>query len=275
MKKSTWLVIFAFLFGLLIGQPSISNASNTASTGFTFCVNKKSGALRQLLKGSCTAKTENTLVMGAQGPQGVQGAVGPQGEPGVGTPFELLDANGNVITNVVDVEFYPNESWSPLTFTRIIDKNAYRYEFISTGSYIPTPVWAVSTGGYFIDEDCLDGPYTDTPPQPVLPFASELQRVVLIPGDAKVWSENQWGGGAEIWGRYSSSQSVVLPIGTTFYEFVSGYELSDGQGNQWYVPPSCEPLQELTQDRTVWKLDSYPLPQGIKVDFPVTIRWLS
>ena len=162
MKKSTWLVIFAFLFGLLIGQPSISNASNTSSTGFTFCVNKKSGALRQLLKGSCTTKTENTLVMGAQGPQGVQGESGPQGEPGVGVPFELLDANGNVITNVVDVEFYPTDPNSALSFTRIIDKNAFRYEFTeSEVSVFPTLAWGeIQTGGYFRDANCEDGPYS-------------------------------------------------------------------------------------------------------------------
>jgi hypothetical protein len=269
MKKSTWLVIFAFLFGLLIGQPGISNASNTASTGFTFCVNKKSGALRQLLKGSCTTKTENTLVMGAQGPQGVQGAVGPQGEPGVGTPFELLDASGNVITNVVDVEFYPTEYGAPLSFTRIIDKNAYRYEFVSTGSYIPTPVWAVTTGGYFIDENCSVGPYTSMPPSALYPFASELERVYWIPGDWNTWSGNEMGSMEQIWGRYVSTSSTVLPAGTNFYSWVAG-RVTD---NVW-VPPTCEFEYTHPNELTVWELEPYPLPTGIKVEFPVTVRWL-
>jgi hypothetical protein len=273
MKKSTWLVIFAFLFGLLIGQPSISNASNTSSTGFTFCVNKKSGALRQLLKGSCTAKTENTLVMGAQGPQGVQGAVGPQGEPGVGTPFELLDANGNVITNVVDVNFYPDDPWSPLTFTRIIDKNAYQYQFTFNDDTIPTPVWMTPlSGGYFLDDSCTDGPYSYAPPQGVLPFAGPLENIILIPGEGWIWSNGRTTDG-QVWGRYTSTLSVTHSAGDR-YQLEGGSWVSDGHGNEGYVPPKCKYWETTNQSSEVWKLEQYPIPADLFIDFPVTVRWL-
>ena len=71
-------------------------ASQSSGTSVTTCYNKKTGAMRYLVKGKC-AKTESTLridkvgtpgaagatgAQGATGPTGATGATGPAGSPG-------------------------------------------------------------------------------------------------------------------------------------------------------------------------------------------------
>lgn len=62
-------------------------ASRSDGTSVTTCYNKKTGALRYLVKGTCK-KTEQQLSIGQVGPQGpagasgAQGATGPAGSPG-------------------------------------------------------------------------------------------------------------------------------------------------------------------------------------------------
>jgi hypothetical protein len=74
-------------------------ASRSDGTSVTTCYNKKTGALRYLVKGTCK-KTEQKLSIGQVGPQGpggVQGATGPAGSPGysvglsVYSPFDDAD----------------------------------------------------------------------------------------------------------------------------------------------------------------------------------------
>jgi hypothetical protein len=57
------------------------SASQSSGTSVTTCYNKKSGALRYLVKGTCK-KTETTLSIGQVGPQGPAGATGAQGATG-------------------------------------------------------------------------------------------------------------------------------------------------------------------------------------------------
>ena len=60
------------------------SASQSSGTSVTTCYNKKSGALRYLVKGKCK-KSETTIrvgQVGPQGPTGAQGATGPAGSPG-------------------------------------------------------------------------------------------------------------------------------------------------------------------------------------------------
>jgi hypothetical protein len=65
------------------------SASQSSGTSVTTCYNKKSGAMRYLVKGTCK-KTETTLrvgQVGPQGPVGASGATGPTGAAGpAGTP---------------------------------------------------------------------------------------------------------------------------------------------------------------------------------------------
>jgi hypothetical protein len=57
------------------------SASQSSGTSVTTCYNKKSGAMRYLVKGVCK-KTETTLRVGQVGPQGPAGANGAQGATG-------------------------------------------------------------------------------------------------------------------------------------------------------------------------------------------------
>ena len=75
-------------------------ASRSDGTSVTTCYNKKTGALRYLVKGTCK-KTEQKLSIGQvgpQGPAGAAGATGPAGSPGysvglsVYSPFADEDA---------------------------------------------------------------------------------------------------------------------------------------------------------------------------------------
>lgn len=273
MKRNIPWIVVAFLLGLLIGQPSISSANSSQSLEYTFCVNKKTGSLRQLLKGSCTTRTENTLTMGAQGPQGVPGI---QGEPGVGIPFELVDASGNVVPNVVDVEFYPDlYSGKQLSFTRIIDKTAFLYYFEGNDNMIPELVWENqgTMHGYFLNPTCTNGPYTLDPPRAFVPFQNALERTFWIPGDGWNWSGQRSTDG-RTWGKYESTIAVTLPAGER-YVLEGGSWVSDGRGNEGYVPPVCRLIDSLSDSQEAWKLIKYDIPATISVDFPVTVRWLN
>lgn len=267
MKRNVPWLLVAFLLGLLIGQPTISSANSSQNDGYTFCVNKKTGTLRQLLKGSCTSKTENTLTMGAQGPQGLPGI---QGEAGVGIPFELVDASGNVIPSVVDVEFYPDlYSYRQLSFTRIVDNTAYLYYFQSNDNTIPELVWDNNSmlTSYFLNSTCTDGPYTIDSPAAYIPFQTALERTFWIPGDGWAWS-NQQSSDGRVWGRYESEVSVTLPIGARYVLEGGGFTDNVRQ------PPVCRLLYMSNETQVAWKLIKYEIPAEIRVDFPVTVRWL-
>jgi len=67
-------------------------ASRSDGTSVTTCYNKKTGALRYLVKGKCK-KTEQQLSIGQVGPQGPAGANGAQGSTG---PAGLDGAAANV-----------------------------------------------------------------------------------------------------------------------------------------------------------------------------------
>jgi hypothetical protein len=74
------------------------SASQSSGTSVTTCYNKKTGALRYLVKGKCK-KTEQQLSIGQvgpQGPAGVQGATGPAGAQGSTGPAGLDGAAANV-----------------------------------------------------------------------------------------------------------------------------------------------------------------------------------
>jgi len=77
------------------------SASQSSGTSVTTCYNKKSGALRYLVKGKCK-KTEQQLSIGQVGPQGpvgangAQGATGPAGAQGSTGPAGLDGAAANV-----------------------------------------------------------------------------------------------------------------------------------------------------------------------------------
>jgi len=78
------------------------SASQSSGTSVTTCYNKKSGALRYLVKGKCK-KTEQQLSIGQVGPQGpagasgatgpagATGAVGPAGTPGYSAGLSVTD----------------------------------------------------------------------------------------------------------------------------------------------------------------------------------------
>ena len=72
------------------------SASQSSGTSVTTCYNKKSGAMRYLVKGVCK-KTESTLKIdnvgtpGATGATGVQGAAGPAGAPGYSSGLSVTD----------------------------------------------------------------------------------------------------------------------------------------------------------------------------------------
>ncbi len=76
-------------------------ASRSDGTSVTTCYNKKSGALRYLVKGKCK-KSETTLNIGQVGPQGpagtsgAQGATGPAGAQGATGPAGLDGAAANM-----------------------------------------------------------------------------------------------------------------------------------------------------------------------------------
>jgi hypothetical protein len=61
------------------------SASQSSGTSVTTCYNKKSGALRYLVKGTCK-KTETKLSIGQVGPQGPAGASGATGSAGAAGP---------------------------------------------------------------------------------------------------------------------------------------------------------------------------------------------
>ena len=77
------------------------SASQSSGTSVTTCYNKKTGALRYLIKGVCK-KSEITLSIGQVGPQGpagangAQGATGPAGAQGATGPAGLDGAAANV-----------------------------------------------------------------------------------------------------------------------------------------------------------------------------------
>ena len=74
------------------------SASQSSGTSVTTCYNKKSGALRYLIKGKCK-KTETTLSIGQvgpQGPAGATGATGPAGATGATGPAGLDGAAANM-----------------------------------------------------------------------------------------------------------------------------------------------------------------------------------
>ncbi len=68
------------------------SASQSSGTSVTTCYNKKTGALRYLVKGKCK-KSETTLSIGQVGPQGPAGTSGAQGATG---PAGLDGAAANV-----------------------------------------------------------------------------------------------------------------------------------------------------------------------------------
>jgi hypothetical protein len=77
------------------------SASQSSGTSVTTCYNKKTGALRYLVKGKCK-KSEQQLSIGQVGPQGpagvtgAQGATGPAGAQGSTGPAGLNGAAANV-----------------------------------------------------------------------------------------------------------------------------------------------------------------------------------
>lgn len=72
------------------------SASYSASSKSTACYNKKSGALRYLIKGKCkaTEKSLNLGQTGAQGPAGATGATGPAGPAGLDGAASNVGATG-------------------------------------------------------------------------------------------------------------------------------------------------------------------------------------
>ena len=82
------LVACVVLIAAVLGTMSLTSAD---SVGISVCVNKKSGVMRQILKGKCkktermVAVAKSSTAQGAvatQGPQGLQGATGATGAAG-------------------------------------------------------------------------------------------------------------------------------------------------------------------------------------------------
>ena len=94
------LVAGVVLIASVLGTMSLTSAD---SVGINVCVNKKSGAMRQILKGNCK-KTERMLAVAksstaqgavaTQGPQGATGATGSNGATGAEGPRGLTGATG-------------------------------------------------------------------------------------------------------------------------------------------------------------------------------------
>ena len=83
-------LIIALSMVLLAGN---FTASQSSGTSVTTCYNKKTGAMRYLVKGKC-AKTESTLridKVGAPGATGATGAPGPSGAPGYSAGLSITD----------------------------------------------------------------------------------------------------------------------------------------------------------------------------------------
>ena len=85
IRKS--LVLLVFVSSLAPFYPA--NAADT----LTLCINKKTGSLRQLLKGSCKSTEVKTVLnkTGISGPAGVTGQTGPAGPAG---PSGVAGTNG-------------------------------------------------------------------------------------------------------------------------------------------------------------------------------------
>jgi len=93
----TFSLALAIALSMIVVAGNYS-ASQSSGTSVTTCYNKKSGALRYLVKGKCK-KTEQQLSIGQvgpQGPAGVQGATGPAGAQGSTGPAGLDGAAANV-----------------------------------------------------------------------------------------------------------------------------------------------------------------------------------
>lgn len=96
-------------------------ASQSSGTSVTTCYNKKTGAMRYLVKGKC-AKTESTLridkvgtpgaagatgAQGAAGPTGATGATGPAGSPGYSVGLSVYSPFADEDTK--QLAFIPNQ----------------------------------------------------------------------------------------------------------------------------------------------------------------------
>lgn len=271
MKRNIPWLLVAFLLGLLIGQPAVSNANSNQNAGYTFCVNKKSGALRQLLKGSCTTKTENTLTMGAQGPQGVAGpagSVGPQGLPGVGVEFRIVDANGSPVDRIVELDLDGvdpmnfNPWGSSMSYTRLIDGWLWHYTFDGAQ---PTSPWAIEIPVNFLNETCTGPTYTSFEPSDLKPVATALQRLYFA------WAYYETGGVIEYY-RFASTDKLEIETPVDVWRLEGGSFVSDGQGNQWWEPPVCRAAGGSSY---LWPINRYTVPSNVFVETPVSIEWLN
>jgi hypothetical protein len=106
-------------------------ASRSDGTSVTTCYNKKTGALRYLVKGTCK-KTEQKLSIGQVGPQGPAGASGAQGATGAvgpaGTPGYSAGLSVTDIHDDSDVAYRPtvlisntSQSFNPTLIFRTDD----------------------------------------------------------------------------------------------------------------------------------------------------------
>lgn len=269
MKRNIPWLLVAFLLGLLIGQPAISSANSTQNAGYTFCVNKKTGALRQLLKGTCTTKTENTLTMGAQGPQGLTGAtgpagsIGPQGVPGVGVEFRIVDATGTPIDRIVELDLDGTDPYSflygngDLSFTRLVDGWLWRYTFDNAP---PTSPWAAEINLYYLNETCSGTTYTDQQPLEISGISSSTQRLFY----SIVAYET---GGATEYYRFASPEALQTETPVSVWRFEGG-SVTDGI----WVPPVC---RSAGQNSYLWQVNRYTIPSNVFVETPVSIEWLN
>lgn len=274
MKRNIPWLLVAFLLGLLIGQPAISSANSTQNAGYTFCVNKKTGALRQLLKGACTTKTENTLTMGAQGPQGLTGAtgpagsIGPQGVPGVGVEFRIVDASGTPIDRIVelDLDGVDPMNFNPwggsLSFTRLVDGWLWHYTFDGAQ---PTSPWAIQIPVYYLDDSCSGPTYTGQEPSDLKPVATALQRLYFALAQYDT-------GGVNEYYRFVSTERLPLESSVEVWQLEGGSWVGDGSGNQWWEEPVCV---SVGQNSHLWQVNRYTIPSNVFVETPVSIEWLN
>ena len=103
---------------VVAGYLAISVAVQAATTtSYTVCVNKTTGAMRQIAISKTCTSLENRIVLGAVGPTGPRGSIGPAGADGVPgttlTPSSFYSVTGADLTDV--------DGYNPLTQTVACD----------------------------------------------------------------------------------------------------------------------------------------------------------
>lgn len=102
MRARRRLLALAVTIGLVgAGLAAPASAATNTATSYTACADKKSGAIRLVVKGKKCKRSERRLRWNVQGPAGIAGPVGPQGPAGAqgppGPAVLVRDGNGTLL----------------------------------------------------------------------------------------------------------------------------------------------------------------------------------